>query len=155
MVSKLKNALSTGFEAFDQRAKNNSDIKKLIEMVHETILDVSNGKVGFKLNRDISLPMSFREFIGSPEIKESQNENIDHTAVVYSLDEIKKEIQLTKFSSNINGFPCSIIVSGNKLIAHDLETLEDYFADLLSSANTVEAIKELMGEDDNSNHSEV
>lgn len=155
MVSKLKNALHTGFESFDQRTKNNNDIKRLIEMVHETILEVSNEKVGFKLNRDISIQMSFLALIGSTDIKESKNENIDHTAVVYSIGDIKKEIRLTSFSSNINGFPCSIIVSGNKLIAHDIETLEDYFADLLSSANTVEAIKALMVEDDNSNHSKI
>ncbi len=55
-----------------------------------------------------------------------------------------KEIKLTIFSSNINGFPCSIVVSGNKLVAHDIDTLEDYFASLLSSANTVESIKNLM-----------
>jgi len=155
MINKLKDALNTGFEAFDQRAKNNNDINELVKMVHETILDVSNGKVGFKLNRNKSLPVSFLEFIGGSEIKENQNENLDHTAVVYFMDDIKKETQLTTFSSHINGFPCSIIVSGNKLVAHDIDTLEEYFASLLSSANTVEAIKKLMAEDDNSNLSKV
>ena len=33
MVDKLKNALNKGFESFDQRTKNLSDIKQLVERV--------------------------------------------------------------------------------------------------------------------------
>jgi len=152
MVSKLKNALDIGFESFDQRTKNNNDIKKLIEMVNKTILEVSNNAVGFKINKDVSMQMALLSLVGAgADLKESKSENIPYTALVYSTQNPKREIGLTKFELHINGFPCSIIVSGNKLVAHDIETLEDYFASLLSSANTVEAIKTLISEPNSSN----
>ena len=43
------------------------------------------------------------------------------------------------------GFHVQLLYQG-MLVAHDIEALEDYFASLLSSANTVEAIKTLMAE---------
>jgi len=147
MLNKLKNALDTGFESFDQRNKNNNDINDLIEMVNQAILEISNNSVGFKISKDVSMQMALLSLVGvGTDLKESTSENIPYTASVYSTKNSKKEIGLTKFDSSINGFPCSIIVSGNKLVAHDIETLEDYFASLLSSANTVEAIKTLMDE---------
>ena len=57
MVDKLKNALNKGFESFDQRTKNLSDIKQLVERVRASILEVSHGTVGFKIEREISVRM--------------------------------------------------------------------------------------------------
>jgi hypothetical protein len=146
MVDKLKNALNKGFESFDQRTKNLSDIKQLVERVRASILEVSHGTVGFKIEREISVQNVLNSFLINSELKESKNENTNNIVSVFLKESPAKEIKLTNFSSNINGFPCSIVVSGNKLVAHDIEALEDYFASLLSSANTVEAIKTLMAE---------
>lgn len=153
MVDKLKSALNKGFESFDQRNKNNLDIKALIERVANTIEEVSDGTVGFKIEREISVQSVLNSFVNS-DLKESRNENSSNVVSVYSKKQPTKEIKLTSFSSNINGFPCSIIVSGNKLVAHDVDTLEDYFASLLASANTVEAIKKLMEQENSSNENE-
>ena len=138
------NALNIGFESFDQRTKNLNDINQLIQRVSSTILKVSNGTVGFKIEKEKSVQNVLNAFLNNSDVMESKNENITKTVYVYLMENPTKEIKLTIFSSNINGFPCSIVVSGNKLVAHDIDTLEDYFASLLSSANTVESIKNLM-----------
>ena len=148
MLDKLKDALNKGFESFDQRNKNNLDIKELIAKVTDTIEEASHGTVGFKVEKEISVQNVFNSFLNN-ELKESKNESCNNIVAVYSKKQPIKEIKLTSFSSNVNGFPCSIIISGNKLVAHDIDTLEDYFASLLSSANTVEAIKKIMADSKN------
>ncbi|MBF7690852.1 hypothetical protein [Acinetobacter pollinis] len=149
----LREALKNGEANLNLRERNIKEINKLIEQVNLVIQDVSANKVELvAFTRDATF-IDLVKYAANSAVQttvEDQSGRIDRKILrIRSINHPKVYTDLTSLDLSENGFPCTMVIGGNDRIARDIETLEGYFSELLSTYRAIEAIKkaELANED--------
>lgn len=141
----LKAAMLKGISASKDKETIIGEINSLLEETDKLLKDVTGGEVEFKWRKyelntlgiiaNIALP------IYAVDIKQPTNEK----RVLYICRTADSKIRedLTILEIDIDGFPCSMNVNGNKLIANNIEALKENFGELFSSSDFGDKLRNL------------
>lgn len=149
-TNKFGDAFLTGIQASEHKAKNLSDIEDVIKNLSEAIKDITTNKISisYKSSRKNSIgstlaAITMASAIGLELNETPKNEKPENKAI-YAINSQGNEELLTPVELGNEGFPCTIYIDGNKLIAMDKQSLEENISQMLSSATIGDKFQRLL-----------
>ena len=141
----LREAMLKGISASKDKDRIIREINDLFIETNELLRDITSDKMEFKWRpyslNTIGVLANIKIPVYDVDIKQPTSEK----RVLYICRADKPEIRedLTVLEIHINGFPCSMNVNGNKLIANDIEALKENFGELFSSSDFGDKLRKL------------
>lgn len=141
----LREAMLKGISASKDKEKIIREIDNLLIETNELLREITLDKMEFKWRpyslNTLGLLASVKVSAYDVDIKQPTSEK--RVLYICLADELEIREDLTVLEIDINGFPCSMNVNGNKLIANNIEALKENFGELFSSSDFGDKLRNL------------
>jgi len=141
----LKEAMLKGISASKDKEKIIREIDNLLIETNELLREITSDKMEFKWRpyslNTLGALANIKISVYDVDIKQPTSEK--RVLYICLADKLEIREDLTVLEIDINGFPCSMNVNGNKLIANNIEALKEIFGELFSSSDFGDKIRKL------------
>ncbi|MEN4608237.1 hypothetical protein ABEH06_13270 [Pantoea agglomerans] len=150
-MTDFKDLLLVGIAAAKAAVNNKKEIDDLIESINVKVKEISEGKALFgkgdfykakvvesKINKAVTISSFFSGF-----------DTIKYEGVGVFDSNGKKGIALAEFIMSENGYPCTLMFDGERLVCSNKIELENALSSLAQYVKTGEAILKQMADHDN------
>lgn len=154
MTTSLENsmfgqAFLTGLEASKKKAENLSSIKEVIQKLQVEIAQATENKISIqyksptKVNHLAVLGV-VGDTLRSLELNDKPKDEKPKNQAIYAINSKGDEELLSIIELGSEGYPCTIYLDGNKLIALDKTSFEGNLFELIASATIGDKFQRLL-----------
>lgn len=154
MTNSLENsifgqAFFAGLEASENKAKNLSSINEVIAKLQLDISQATDKKISIqykspvKRNHLAAFALATHA-LGMLEVNDIPKSEKPEDKAIYAVNSIGDEELLSIVEIGSEGYPCTIFLDGNKLIALDKMSFESNISELISSATIGDKFQRLL-----------
>lgn len=142
-------ALQAGLKASESKAKNLASIQDVIHRLKLEIMQATDNKISIeyksptKRNHLAAFVMA-TQTIGMLEMNDSPKSEKPKNQAIYATNSMGDEELLSIVEIGSEGYPCTIYLDGNKLIALDTNSFESNLSELISSADIGDKFQRLL-----------
>ncbi|MBE4724575.1 hypothetical protein IHV21_20470 [Acinetobacter baumannii] len=142
-------ALKAGLQASENKSKNLSSINEVIEKLKLEISQATDNKISIQYKSPAKRnPLAAFGVLGSAlsslEINEKPKDEKPKDKAIYAVNSEGDEELLSIVEIGSEGYPCTIFLDGNKLIALDKMSFESNLSELISSATIGDKFQRLL-----------
>lgn len=149
-TSMFGEAFKAGLKASEDKAKNLSSIDNVIQRVDSEISEITNNIISIKYKSPTKInplavfgaatigALNSQVFIDQPK------DEMPKTKAIYAVNRNGDEELLSVVELSSDGYPCTIYLDGNKLIAFDEISFASNLSELISSSTIGDKFQRLL-----------